>query len=140
MLTIKYLMDFMAHVRPEDLQEVLASSDRHFEDTTLTDLIKAGNLCLVDTQDNSVYAIGGIADDKIIWMLCTDKVEQHPVKFLRYCKETIKYLLGDYKVLYNTVWKGNQFHVKWLKWMGAKFVNETDTHILFTFRKEEPDV
>lgn len=140
MLTVKYLVDFMEHARPEDLQEVLVGSGRSFADCPLTDLVKAGNLCLVDTETDCVHAIGGIANDNVIWMLCTDKVEQEPINFLRFCKETLSYLLADKKVLYNTVWKENKLHVKWLKWMGAKFIKETDTHILFTFRKEEADV
>lgn len=137
MLTVKYLVDFMANARPEDLQEVLIGSGRHFEDCTLAELVEAGNLCLVDTEDDSVYAIGGIANENVIWMLCTSKVEKHFVKFLRYCRETLRYLLEDKKILYNNVWKENELHVKWLKWMGAEFLKETDTHILFIFRKRK---
>ena len=50
MLTVKYLVDFMEHARPEDLQEVLVGSGRSFADCPLTDLVKAGNLCLVDAE------------------------------------------------------------------------------------------
>lgn len=133
-------MDFMAHARSEDLQEVLVGSGRNFADCPLSELVAAGNLCLVDTEEDCVHAIGGLNGD-IIWMLCTDKVEQHPIKFLRFTKACLKELLEDKKVLYNTVWKGNQLHVKWLKWMGAEFIKEiNNTHILFIFRKEETDV
>ena len=113
-LTIGYLMDFMAHIRPEDLEEVEVGEGKPFKDLPISSLLKSGCLCLVDNETNEVYALGG-CEDNIVWMLCTTRVENNKIKFL-----------------------------KWLEWMGAKFIKETETetHIAFMFegRKESDNV
>lgn len=143
-LTIGYLVDFMEHIRPEDLEEVEVGEGRPLRDTPVAALLKSGCLCLVDDETDEVYALGGCADN-IIWMLCITRVETNKISFLRYTKATLKELLQSVPYyLYNAVYKKNTLHVKWLKWMGAKFIKETETetHIAFMFegRKELDNV
>ena len=77
-------------------------------------------------------------------MLCTTRVENNKIKFLRYTKALLKEVLKGVPYLYNAVYKKNKLHVKWLEWMGAKFIKETETetHIAFMFegRKESDNV
>lgn len=80
---------------------------------------------LYDSKTGEVYAVGGIDFGYIkpvVWMLCTTRVEEHPVKFCRYIKKHLHtYLLPRISYLWNYVWLGNDLHVNWLKWMGARF-------------------
>lgn len=121
-LTVRQLHDFVMNAREKDLEEFYIPLKQAFIDTPLEEFNTA--LCLRD-ELGDVYCIWGVEDtediDDIIWMLCTDKVEKHPVAYLRFCKEYLKGLLKDHKILCNYVWLGNDLHVKWLKWMGAKF-------------------
>lgn len=122
-LTVKQLFKFYVNARSEDLKEFWIPTHEKFVDSYIEDFSKT--LCLYDEETNDVYCMWGVEDigeiDDIIWMLCTNIVEQHPVAFLRFCKEYLKGLLEDHKILVNYVWLGNDLHVKWLKWMGAKF-------------------
>ena len=114
--------------RRKDLEEFWIPQHQSIHDLNIEEL--ARTLCLYDEDTNEVYCIWGIEDDgvldRVIWMLCTKKVEEHPIAFLRYCKTYLKDLLDTKPLMWNYVWLGNELHVKWLKWMGATF-GETTT-------------
>lgn len=111
------LADFYQHARPLDILEVKYGIGREFGDCLPEEMGEA--LALVDEQDN-VYAIGAYTYGDV-FMLCTTKVEEHPVAFLRYVRDHHKQYIKKYHKYGNAVWLGNELHVKWLKWMGAKF-------------------
>lgn len=115
-LTVAYLNDFCQHARQRDLLEWQLGTTENFSDTLMSDL--ANTDCLIDKDTNKVFAIGGI-DGDVIWALCTYRVEEHPISFLRACgrikKEWVKWQVHNY------VWLGNALHVKWLKFIGAIF-------------------
>lgn len=124
-MKIKHFVNFMEHKRPADIKEVELMTELNFGDIPVLDYADA--TVLVDDND-AVYAIGGVQevveDDyklNIVWMLCTDKVEQHQIAFLRATKDLLATYLDKYTHLANWVWLGNEQHVKWLKWLGAQF-------------------
>lgn len=118
-LDINKLCDFVYNARELDLQEVYHATLKDFAETPIEEL--KDTMCLYDEDTNEVYAIWGVSGDTAIWMLCTYRVEEHPIAFLRFCKEYLKGLLDTNPYLFNYVWLGNDLHVKWLKWMGATF-------------------
>ena len=121
-LKLWQLCQFIIIARPDDLLECYHVTQESFEDTLINDL--SNTYCLYDADGMDVYAIWGVDKEEIesvIWMLCTKRVEENPVTFLRYCRNYIKRLLDQYPLMHNYVWLGNDLHVKWLKWMGAKF-------------------
>lgn len=126
-LTIKHLQDFLQNVRPLDIQEAEMEGVR-FIDTPLDELEDCR--CLVDEEDN-VFAIGNVElipttkDVGAVWMLCTHRVEQHPIVFLKASKSLLDYYLQLYSLLGNKAWLGNTLHIKWLTWMGAKWEHKT---------------
>lgn len=138
-LTIKYLCDFYANARPLDLLEVEYARGVAFGDSNIDEL-RRNTMALVDDKDN-VYAIGGYYSH-VVWMLCTNKVEQNKIKFLRFIKDYYSKVIEKEEWLYNYVWLGNELHVKWLKWLGATFKEEIykgtndSEFMLFTFSKE----
>lgn len=143
-MTIKHFLNFMEAKRPADVREVEIMNNLDFYDIPLADYADAE--VLVD-ENNEVYAIGGVQtvvenDFQLhyVWMLCTGMVERHQLKFLRAAKKLLNEYLEQYTHLENFVWLGNDQHVKWLKWMGAKFFDRTkinnEDFQLFVFAKE----
>ena len=121
-LKLWQLCEFMNTARPLDLLECYHASNEAFRDTLVNEF--NNTYCLYDADAQEVYAIWGVDKEEIesvIWMLCTDKVEEKPITFLRYCKKYIEGLLDQHPLMHNYVWLGNYLHVKWLKWMGARF-------------------
>lgn len=108
----------MQDARQADLMEHHHMTKQYFSDLNISEL--ADTFCLYDEDRNDVYAIGGV-DKCTVWMMCTHKVEQHPIPFLRFCKDYLRHWQKTYNYLSNYVWLGNELHVKWLKFMGAKF-------------------
>lgn len=128
-LTLEQLCLFFHTYRPSDLLEVYHASGKPLSQWEVDEL--KDTMCLYDEDTQLVFCIWGIEKgdesfSKVIWMLCTEMVEVHPISFLRYCKKYLENLQNVYPLLWNYVWLGNELHVKWLKWMGATF-GETTT-------------
>lgn len=70
-------------MRDEDKMEWFYASNTPFDFTEVEELSNA--LCLYDDETQRVYAIGAI-DSYLIWVVCTNEVDIHPIKFLRFCK------------------------------------------------------
>lgn len=117
-LNVIQLRDFREQMRVEDSLEWFYASSCYFDSTPISEFKDA--LCLYDEDEDEgeVYAIGGI-EGNTIWVVCTDLVDQHPLSFLRFCKPFFKQWV-TYPVT-NYVWMKNTKHIKWLKWLGAKF-------------------
>lgn len=108
-------------MRDEDKMEWFYASNTPFDFTEVEELSNA--LCLYDDDETQrVYAIGAI-DAYLIWVVCTNEVDIHPIKFLRFCKPFFKQWVTHH--VYNYVWLRNKRHVQWLKWLGAEFGNYT---------------
>lgn len=116
----------MLNIRPKDRQEVEITLGeplqvKHFEED------KDNIEFLIEANTNRIYGMGGVSPTAIgtfpiVWLLCTNEVEKHPVAFLRFVKSYNDAWTDKYKVTTNWVWTGNELHVKWLKWMGAIFL------------------
>ena len=94
-------------------------------------------------DSDKVYAIGGIQDEHIVWMMCTKAVEENPVKFLRFIRGYYKETISKHKMLWNYALKDNELHIKWLKWLGATFHDEIElggrTFVRFIFRQNRKE-
>lgn len=139
-ITVEYLIDFYKNARKEDLKEAEIASGSPFGSTPLATLDDA--YALVDLDTNEVYAIGGYVPYEqtnvwLVWCLCTDRVTQHPLSFLRASKRIYKKWKEKADYLYNIVWSENTQHIEWLKWLGATILkNQTvkiDNHTFYSF-------
>ena len=138
--TLKQMQDFLEHARPLDIQEAEMDGIK-FTDLPLSDFEDCKSI--VDEEGN-VFAIGGVVkedtDIGAVWMLCTKRVEQHKITFLRFTKRLLEDYLKRYAVLGNRAWLGNQLHIDRLTWMGAKWANCEGEFRWFGFvRKETPE-
>jgi len=118
-----------AEMREEDKQEVLAFSG-------LSPL--AGLICGFNFSDESFVVYETDTEDPLfifgytvieppdltacIWLLGTDKIKKHSRQFLQGSGLYIDYLQTKAKLLYNFVDQRNLIHIRWLKWLGFKFI------------------
>tara|TARA_Y100001937_G_scaffold21781_2_gene30753 strand:- start:1772 stop:2401 length:630 start_codon:yes stop_codon:yes gene_type:complete len=60
-----------------------------------------------------------------IWLLGTDDVtDGAPISFLKWTKLFFPILIEPYEMVCNIVDKRNEVHIKWIKWLGFKFIRE----------------
>jgi hypothetical protein len=55
-------------------------------------------------------------------MVATDELLEYQMKFLRRSRIYIELIQQEYPLLHNVVDARNELHIKWLKWMGFKFI------------------
>lgn len=65
------------------------------------------------------------AGGAVIWELGTDEIRHHKRAFMEKSKLTIGAMLNKYEYLTNVVCMDNRASVRWLKWLGAEFQEET---------------
>ena len=106
---------------PEDYRECV---EGHGHDPKAAVLIGA-------EQSDSIYfadpngtpaGVAGVGSDGLIWMLCTPLIHQYPVSFAREAKRYIE--SRTEKLLWNIADKRNTTHLKLLKFLGFKFLQE----------------
>lgn len=71
---------------------------------------------------------GHVPDDcggAVFWLLGTDDVRRHKREFMRHSKIVKARMMEKYKYLTNVVCMDNKESVRWLKWLGAEFQEET---------------
>lgn len=56
------------------------------------------------------------------WLLASDKLPKITKEFLPQSKEWIERLHNKHDLLYNHVFMENKISIRWLKWMGFKFL------------------
>ena len=136
--TVEDIVLFIETARTLDKAEVIQSSGAPIEFHIRT-LVEKKPLGI--WSGNDLLGIGGVEPDKengaIGWMLLTTKVYDHKIEFLRWSKRYVKELLKKYRRIYNYVYILNFWHIDYLKWLGAKFI-DTGVHnnyMLFTLER-----
>lgn len=132
-------MDFFQNAREMDLKEIDKMQGYSWRKLTVQDF---HNSDVIVNEHDEVYGIGGVVDGAV-WLLCTYRVEQHPIVFLRFIKAYLHSLLQKHETLHNYAWVYNKLHINWLHWMGAKFGNvflsdnTNEPFVYFEFKKEK---
>ena len=131
-------MSFYRDARPLDLLEAELMYNRRFGEITIKEFGDAW--VLQDTDNGTVYAIGGI-ESHMVWMMCTKAVEENPVTFLRFIRRYYRETIGDYNMLWNYALTDNELHIRWLRWLGATFHDHIEVQgkdfVRFIFRRKE---
>jgi hypothetical protein len=99
------------------------------DDVTITGL---------DPDGKPIVMFGvGSRDDSIpyIWLLGSKGVRDYWYTFAKASKEMLPHLLLDHPCVTNIVLKDYDDSVRWLKWLGAKFIREVevDDHQFYEF-------
>jgi hypothetical protein len=151
-LTIGQLMEFLKIAREEDLAEVFATSGQSILKEPLGLLEGAKAIIRLDCPEGEevLLGIGAVTLEcrrsfenpiAIPWMLLTTNVYKHPIEFLRFSKRYLADLLRKAPQVANGVHGENQLHIKWLTWLGCKWVpNTRGKGKVFLFERGEEDV
>lgn len=68
-------------------------------------------------------APSGLRNIGIVWMLGSDRLLKNRFQFLRESRLWLAQMHRTYRVLHNFVDLRNDVHIKWLEWVGCKFIN-----------------
>ena len=119
--TVEAAKEVASNLRPEDRREV---EEGHGLDPMERLVWAAQNLsCVYFTVPNGKTAgMAGVEPDGTIWMLCTPAIHEYPITF---AKEAKRYVDSrQEKILHNIVDERNIVHLKLLKFLGCKFLQE----------------
>jgi len=112
-------------LRAMDLKEISSASGR-FPRAALRSGLRTSTICRVGLADGVVICIYGVRPqsslscEASVWMLGTDDLQKHAMKFGRECGIQVKEMLKDFKVILNYCHAENKLTIRWLKWLGFK--------------------
>jgi hypothetical protein len=116
-------------MRPEDVQEIKAGRGVEPLPALLYGLRTADICYTLGNEENPYVGIVGVSKTYVpgaggVWMLCTEDLVKHQFKFLRGCLQSgvLEEFHDRYPVLWNCVDERNTQHIKWLTWLGFKFI------------------
>lgn len=82
----------------------------------------------LDSQGEPFVMFGvGVEDDQpYIWLLGTKGIENNALTFAKQSKKLLPQLIKPYGIVSNLVYSHYSSSIKWLKWLGAKFITEVE--------------
>lgn len=113
-------------LKPMDMREIDAVSGRSAL-AALKSGVNGSEDCCVLTADNAPLCIYGVrkmshlSDTGVAWLLGTEEVEEHFMKFGRECGKELKNMMGNLKMIENYCHVENRKTIVWLRWLGFKF-------------------
>ena len=120
-------------LRPEDLLEIESFRPNTDPSEALAVGIEScGNRCWTATclknKPILIFGVAPVIPEQFgsIWLLGTPRIKEIQWEFLRNCRTILDELHEGFPILGNYVSLNNRVHVKWLKFMGFKFINRLD--------------
>ena len=110
-----------ANLREADQQEIAASTGWSPLAALMVGLENSEH-CYTMFSDQTLVGMFGVHKSGAIWMLCTNDLPKCATRFLRESLNWIDVWQEKYPRLWNYVDARNETHIKWLKWLGFKFV------------------
>ena len=119
--TIEAAIQVASNLLPEDRREV---EEGHGLDPMeqLTLAAHRGNCVWFEVPNGKTAGMAGVEPGGNVWMLCTPAIIEYPVTFAREAKRFIEQ--QEEPLLWNIVDKRNKVHLKLLKFLGFKFLQE----------------
>jgi hypothetical protein len=122
-------LDLAPRLRKEDVEEVLAAGGKSAL-ASLMEGVQLSDACFtcVDGDGRPVLMFGTVphpTDQLVgcIWLLASDEIAKHRIRFLRECPRYVEGFQRKYPVLMNFTDCRNHLHHKWLRWCGFDFIN-----------------
>lgn len=80
----------------------------------------------INNANEEVFTMFGVTRrdefSGVVWMLASDELSKVKKTFITECGSHVEEMLEGYDFLTNHVWSKNEVHIKWLKWLGFKFL------------------
>jgi hypothetical protein len=112
-------------LRAIDVREIGAVSGRSPK-AALISGVRGSEYCKAGVADGEVVCIYGVRrvsaldDECVIWMLGTDELPKHAVRFIRGCSAEVVSMVQQFKLVENWCHAENKTTIRWLKWLGFK--------------------
>ena len=123
---VRYLAD---HLRCEDLAEIVAASNMDAYTAIGRGFVESVPRVTVEFRGKPAAMFGVVPTENLespragaIWLLGTDEIDLFKTRFLRESAQWLEFATRNYDVVGNVVDERNSKHVKWLKWLGFKFL------------------
>lgn len=71
-----------------------------------------------------------------LWLYTTEAVKEHQFLFIRHSQVALGRLLEKYDSIIGTAVIGNEQAIRWLKWLGAEFLQPVGKKLPFVIRKK----
>jgi hypothetical protein len=133
-------------LRHEDNLEVGAYGYKTNEESLLNAIAKDDvTVTALDAQGKpfAMMGVGNAKDMPYIWLLGSSGVKDNWYVFAKASKELLPFLTKNYPVVTNLVLKEYHASVRWLRWLGAKFIREVEleghTFYEFIIKRDERD-
>lgn len=88
-------------------------------DWTMTGLLDGVPVCMFGVAAQNVVLGHGVP-----WMLSANAIERAQLKFLRACRPVVARMRESYPSLRNVVHAENHTAIRWLRWLGFRFLSE----------------
>ena len=114
------------NIREDDRREILAMSGGEPLEAMVAGFIHSDKprTVLVGETPVAMFGSGEVEPGVgVVWLLGTDGIEDISIQFLRESKHWLEQLHDKYEMLFNYVDERNTVHIKWLRWLGFKFIN-----------------
>ena len=120
-ITKEAAIEVASNMRADDRREL---EEGHGEDPLkyLTWEAERGICVYFQVPNGRIAGMAGVESDGLIWMLCTDAIDDYPVTFAREAKRWIE--SRKEKLLWNYMDPRNKVHLKLLKFLGFKFLRK----------------
>ena len=129
--TIPHVSFISKNMRADDLMELKAVGKINPYQALMAGYLSSRPFCYCGMMDSTPFTLFGVVpvsrnpDIGSIWLLGTDVLtEKVPISFLRWSKKFLPEMIEPYDMVCNMVHEKNVVHVKWLKWLGFKFIRK----------------
>ena len=142
----KNLFEFLDDIRECDKEELIFFLGKDYKNQFIKSVLYYKAYTYFLSDGISPVAIGGICPNKkigVVWLLCTNKLEQNKKYIYSYVKDKINLFKKNYKILYNYIYKSNFCAINWLKKNGFTFVdleNRNDLKLFYFSKGENFDI
>ena len=120
-ITLEAAQEVASNLREDDLRELV---EGHGEDPMeyLTYEAERGICVYFEVPNGRIAGMAGVDENGIVWMLCTDAINDYPITFAREARRWIQ--SRPEPLLWNYMDPRNEVHKKLLKFLGFKFLRE----------------
>lgn len=140
----KEYADYIAdHLKATDYIEVvgLTGRDTRRAVASCVRCSEWSRVCLIDNEPAVIFGVevtDPINNVGCIWMLTTELTQKHKLFIGRETKKYIRKFMEHYTMLFNYVDNGNDFTLRWLRFLGAKIYDPEPAGIYgFLYRRFE---
>lgn len=120
-------------LRSEDLAEIVAASGQKAVDALGAGFV-ASRPCMTVEYNGRPAAMFGVVPGEVeypklgnVWLLGTDDIHLFSRQFLRQSRAWLVEIAKGYDLIGNVVDERNDEHVRWLRWLGFRFIKRHAT-------------